>query len=119
MRKDVANGFLAQIGQVEPECLHIVVWDGAGFHARDREAGVPANVRLLRLPPYSPELNPVEGLGDMTKDAVCNKLYPTLRSLEDAIYEEIASIRDRPGGFAPLIHSWMRPQVNSSEKNLK
>jgi len=119
VRKDVANGFLGQIGQSDPDALHVVIWDGAGFHARNGEQGVPHNVRLLQLPPYSPELNPVEGLGDMVKDAVANKLYPSLRSLEDSIWEEVSSIRDRAKGFSSMIPEWMRLQVNSSDKILK
>ena len=38
-----------------------MVWDGAGFH-RAKHLKVPANVTLVELPPYSPELNPIENL---------------------------------------------------------
>jgi transposase len=37
----------------------IMVLDGAGWHT-SHDLDVPANLTLLRLPPYSPELNPVE-----------------------------------------------------------
>jgi len=33
--------------------------DGASSH-RSKELNVPENVSLIRLPPYSPELNPAE-----------------------------------------------------------
>ncbi len=33
--------------------------DGAGWHT-SHDLAVPAQVTLLRLPPYAPELNPVE-----------------------------------------------------------
>ena len=36
-----------------------MVPDGAGWHGA-RALAVPANVTLVPLPPYSPELNPVE-----------------------------------------------------------
>jgi transposase len=39
-----------------------VVIDGAGWHT-SHDLIVPPNVTLLRLPPYSPELNPVERAG--------------------------------------------------------
>ena len=115
VRKDLSNVFLKQISEVEPEALHIVIWDGAGFHARDGEAGVPANVRLIRLPPYSPELNPVEGLGDRIKDAVSNHLWDNLRSLEDAIIEEIADIRKGGSAVAGMIHHWLLREANASD----
>jgi hypothetical protein len=114
VRKDIGNVFLAQISEVEPEALHIVIWDGAGFHAKDGEAGVPDNVRLLPLPAYSPELNPVEGLGDRIKDAASNTLFESLRTLEDAIPGEIAHIRAGGQSVADMIHSWMRDQANVS-----
>ena len=119
VRKELSKAFLKRISRAEKDALHIVIWDGAGFHARDGEEGVPANVRLLRLPPYSPELNPVEGIGDRIKDAVCNKLYPTLEALEADIWGEIESIKGEARGFGSMIHDWMRLQVNSSGKILK
>jgi hypothetical protein len=67
-----------------------VIWDGAGFHQRDGDADVPSNVRLLQLSPYSPELNPAEGVGSDVKGAVCDRLYNTLLDLEEAI---IAGLR--------------------------
>jgi len=112
--KAISNLFLKQLSDLEPEALHIVIWDGAGFHARDGEPGVPANVRLLSLPAYSPELNPVEGLGDRIKDAVGNRVFGSLRSLEDAILEEIALIRAGGKQVASMIHGWMQNQANAS-----
>lgn len=38
----------------------VLVLDGAGRHARSGGLKVPPNITLLTLPPYSPELNPVE-----------------------------------------------------------
>ena len=42
----------------------------AGFHHRDGHAALPSNVRIVRLPPYSPELNPVEKLWDIVSAAL-------------------------------------------------
>ena len=39
----------------------ILVLDGAGWHVA-KALEVPSNLTLLHLPPYSPELNPVERL---------------------------------------------------------
>ena len=113
--KAISAVFLRQISALDPGALHLVIWDNAGFHPRDGEASVPANVRLLGLPPYSPELNPVEGLGDRIKDAVSNKLWATLRSLEDAILNEIAVIRNGGAAVSGMIHGWMRDQANASD----
>jgi transposase len=47
------------------------------------------------LPPYSPELNPVEAIGDVIKDRIANTLWATLDDLEAAIGEELKPIRRR------------------------
>ncbi len=58
----VVNLFLQQLSQpLEPAVSAVLVWDQAGFHL-SRARMVPSNIRLLPLPPYSPELNPVENL---------------------------------------------------------
>ena len=58
----VINVFLAQMSRELPPDVHaVLIWDGAGFHTAGA-VRVPANITLLKLPPYSPELNPVENL---------------------------------------------------------
>ena len=45
--------------QVAADVHAVVILDRAGWH-RSQGLVIPANVTLLELPPYSPELNPVE-----------------------------------------------------------
>ena len=53
---------LAEIGRTVAAGAHaLVVMDGAGYHTA-ASLKVPDNLTLLRLPPYSPELNPVENV---------------------------------------------------------
>jgi len=55
------NAHLRFIAEAAGAGAHVVlVLDGAGWHAGSKGLVVPANVTLLTLPPYSPELNPVE-----------------------------------------------------------
>jgi transposase len=79
---EASQSFLHQLAAREPEATHVVLWDGAGFHPADGAPQVPANVRLIALPPYSPELNPVEKLWDQLKDRLCNRPFASLRALE-------------------------------------
>jgi len=53
--------FLAELSREYAESLNVVIIDGAGAHTSPRLA-VPENVVLVRLPPYCPDLNPVERL---------------------------------------------------------
>ena len=54
------NEFLAQFAATLPANEHaVMVLDRAGWHTA-RKLVVPSNVTLVWLPPYSPQLNPVE-----------------------------------------------------------
>lgn len=54
---------LAEISRHAAKDAHaVVVLDGAGWHQTGGRLCVPSNVSLLRLPPYSPELNPQENV---------------------------------------------------------
>jgi transposase len=54
------NEFLRRFAATLPGDEHaVMLLDGAGWHT-GRDLAVPHNVTLLHLPPYSPELNPVE-----------------------------------------------------------
>ena len=54
---------LAEIAkQISPRAHAVLVCDGAGWHQTGGRLTVPDNVTLLRLPPYSPELNPIENV---------------------------------------------------------
>lgn len=56
----VMDLFLARFAAILPEEVHaVMVLDGAGWHD-PRALKLPENLTLVPLPPYSPELNPVE-----------------------------------------------------------
>lgn len=53
--------YLAKLAEAYPDTLNVVALDNAPAHVAGTVV-VPENVVLLPLPPYSPELNPVERL---------------------------------------------------------
>lgn len=109
--RDIHALFLKQIAQADPQSLHVVIADQAGFHLPVADPRIPANVRLLPLPPYSPELNPVERFGGLIKATIGNRLYPDLHKLENHI-SAVTRTWTRPAKVAGLIHSWLQDQVN-------
>jgi transposase len=109
--QDIHGIFLRQIGESDPQSLHVVIADEAGFHLKDNDGRIPENMRMVRLPPYSPELNPVERFGGLIKAAVGNRLYPTIEKLEAHI-EAVARQWCAPGKVAGLIHEWLAAKAN-------
>lgn len=66
---------LAEIARVVAPGAHaILVLDGAGWHG-GKDLVVPDNITLLPLPPYAPELNPVENVWQYLRS---NKLAITV-----------------------------------------
>ncbi len=87
----VVNLFLAQFSRELPAGVHaVLIWDGAGFHTGG-DLVVPGNVSLIRLPPYSPELNPVENLWHYLRSHHwSNRAYEGYKDLEE---EAVRSVR--------------------------
>jgi transposase len=71
----------------DPEAIHIMIWDRAGFHPKADSPELSESIRLLPLPAYSPELNPVESLWDPVKRRIANDVWETLENIEAAISE--------------------------------
>ena len=81
----VVNLFLEQFSGEPPAGVHaVLIWDGAGYHT-SKDLVVPSNVSLIHLPPYSPELNPVENLWHYLKSHFwSNRSYDDYEALEEA-----------------------------------
>jgi transposase len=103
--------FLRQVAAREPDATHVVLWDGAGFHPGDGDPGLPANVRLMAFPSYSPELNPVEKLWDQLKGRLCNRVFASLEALEAVPTEALCDFWQDARRVVDLIgKGWLRAQ---------
>jgi hypothetical protein len=77
------NLLLAEIAsQVAPGAIAALIWDGAGWHQAGGKLDVPDNIKLIPLPPYSPELNPMENVWEYLR---ANKLSGCVWDSYDAI----------------------------------
>ncbi len=81
----MVNTFLEQFSRTLADDEHaVLIWDGAGFHTSGF-LKTPSNVTVLRLPAYSPELNPVENLWHYLKSHFwSNRAYDDYEALEAA-----------------------------------
>ena len=62
----------------------VVILDRAGWH-RSQGLVVPGNITLLELPPYSPELNPVERIWHYLRSHwLANSVFISLADVMDA-----------------------------------
>ncbi|WP_425361859.1 IS630 family transposase [Candidatus Tisiphia endosymbiont of Mystacides longicornis] len=89
------NMFLAEMSKHIGVQKAIVVMDCAGWH-KSKDLVVPANIEILYLPPYSPELNPAERLWEHLKsETIKNKVYNTIEQLEIVVSSSIKNLNCR------------------------
>lgn len=83
---DAMNLHLAEISRtVAPGAHAVLTVDGAGWHKTGGRLVVPHNITLLHLPPYSPELNPVENVWAFLRaNKLSNRVFDSYNAIVDA-----------------------------------
>jgi hypothetical protein len=83
---EMMNLHLVEIStQVAPGAKAILVCDGVGWHQRGKALEIPANITLLSLPPYSPELNPMENVWDyLRQNKLCALVWDSYEEIVQA-----------------------------------
>lgn len=97
---EAMNLHLAEISRHVATGAHaVIVLDGAGWHQPGDRLRVPANVSLLHLPSYSPELNPVENVWQYLKqNFLGNRVFHTYDAIVDACcdaWNELMALPER------------------------
>jgi hypothetical protein len=97
------NLFLASFSQqLAPGSHAILILDGAGWHGSPRLL-VPGNVTLLPLPPYSPELNPVERIWLYLRERfLSHRVLADYKAVLDATCEAWNALVAETGRLASL-----------------
>lgn len=73
--------------EIASGCHAVLVIDRAGWHTTTK-LSVPGNISLLRLPPYSPELNPMEQVWQQLRQGwLANRCYADYEAIVDASCE--------------------------------
>lgn len=75
--------------------LIVLVVDNAGWHTA-KSLQVPANVVLHRLPPSTPELQPIETLWPLLREAVANRIFRHIGHLKNVLRRRCAYLTTHP-----------------------
>lgn len=88
LNTQMVNGFFREFEkEVDPDVHVVMFWDQAGFHM-SKDLRPPPNLTLIPLPPYSPELNPIENLWHYLRSHhLSNRQYSGYDDLSDAACE--------------------------------
>lgn len=84
-------------GAVNPDGtkLIVLILDGAGFHTAS-DLVVPDGIRLHFLPPYTPELQPVEAAWPLVKEPIANRAFTALPEMEQLLVERCRYLSAHP-----------------------
>ena len=110
------NLLLAELaGSLPPKVHAVVVLDRAGYHTA-RDLVVPANLTLVPLPPYSPELNPIEKVWQFLRDRhLSHRLFRDVAAVVDACCAAWNRLLAEPGRLRSLTAvPWLPLCVSSS-----
>lgn len=98
MNTELMGRFLDQVSKAHPQDFIVMIVDGASSHVA-KDLPIPENIRLHRLPPYSPQLNPQEHLWDEIREKefpnrVFADMVGVVRQLENGL-PRLAADADR------------------------
>lgn len=88
------NLFLEHVSQSFENYFIVMQVDQAGWH-RSKELVVPANIRLIEQPAYSPEVNPVEHLWEELREKYLhNRLFSSLDLLVEVLCQALNELTE-------------------------
>jgi transposase len=100
--------FLDEIAARYPDERLVMVLDGAGWH-KASALKLPENMHLVFLPPYAPELNPMEHVWDEVREkAFGNLAFNSLDALESHLEAALRTLeQDRPRVQSIVAWPWI------------
>ena len=94
--------FLLEVSERHPDEFILMVMDGAGWH-KAKALAVPENMELIFLPPYSPQLNPVEHIWDSIRETdFSNQVFNSIEGVEDQLVRSLVALEQHPASVASM-----------------
>jgi transposase len=86
--------FLDEVSRRHADKIIIMFGDGASWHTSGI-LKIPENIVLLKLPAYSPNLNPVENIWDELREKwFCNWYFDSLDEVDDRLMTALAALEN-------------------------
>ncbi len=89
---DCTNVFLRELSKEFQDDVILLCCDGAAWH-KSKALVVPDNIVLFFIPPYTPEMNPIEQIWkELRKRGFKNEVFSTLEKVVDRLCDVICSL---------------------------
>ncbi len=90
---DMMNLYLKQMSLAYAGEEIAIIMDQAGWH-KSKDLVVPENIDIIYLPPYSPELNPIERLWKHLKtNYIHNRVFESLKQMMALMVDVFAELK--------------------------
>ena len=103
------DAFASEAGAGEKRTV-LLVLDNAGWHT---EPGlvVPDGIRLVHLPPYTPELQPAECLWQLVDEPLVNNHFDTIDDLQTVVENRCVALGQNPAATKAATGFHWRPKI--------
>lgn len=93
---DMMNIFLEHVSNTFSSSFIVMQVDQASWH-HAKDLHIPENIRLIKQPPYSPEVNPVEHIWDDIREKYFhNRIFSSLDALTETVCEALDTLSNDP-----------------------
>ncbi len=87
------NAFLEELSAEYPEDEIVLICDGAAWH-KSKGLKIPDNIHILYIPPYTPEMNPIEQIWKELRKSFRNEAFKTLDDVVKRLCEAICNLQN-------------------------
>lgn len=100
--------FLDFYAASHPNDICVLIVDGAASHTTPK-LKPPENIRIIPLPPYSPQLNPTEQLWDLIRERFfANRIFNSLDEVEATLTDAFRKLELDPATLIKLTsYEWI------------
>ena len=89
---ECTNIFLEKLSEQYPDDIILLVCDGAAWH-KSKALRCPENIQLLSIPPYTPEMNPIEQIWKQIRSmGFRNEVFNSLDDVMNRLCETICMV---------------------------
>ena len=107
--------FLAEVSARHAQEFLVMVLDGAGWH-RAKRLQIPSNMKLIPLPPWSPQLNPVEHVWDEVREKwFANRVFASMDAVEEQLITALKALEGNMARVASLTgFEWIKNVLSNA-----
>lgn len=112
VNKECMKVFWEEFRKEYSDGKYLIVWDGAGFHQEEDYKGLDY-ISFIKLPAYSPELNPAETLWVKFREYIANECFNDIDALIFELEKAYWYIKNNPDGVkSQTLFHWIENLTN-------